>query len=767
MSISFRPFFGRGVVCPASIHYITAVFSLVFGFTLADAGEIHVAKSAASEEDRYGAHIDKESWVHFGVFAPEAESVELLLYDKPDATEPAEVVSMEKSGDTDWRIKVRGKGIGHGLVYLYRATGQRDVSLGDQFGHFFNPTYPLNDPYAYDTQNVSFSEFFSGIPLVDATDSLYAGGGKSIVYDHSKDDHPGHVSVKPEDLIVYELHIQDYTARIPSLDPSKRGTYVGLATPGLKTPGGLAAGIDHLVDLGVTAVELMPVMEYDEETGNAEDRLNHWGYMTTNFFAPETRYASDPGKDIVELKQLIKAFHDRGIAVIIDVVYNHTAEGSPWVHNDQLAAKYYNFRGLCNRSIYKATGDDRYYSNNTGTGNDVNFAGSDEIFTKRWATDSLGLWYDVYGVDGFRFDLARVLADGSNNAADWVDNDPDFVGAHLHAEPWDLGGAWFDFMDNYGFDNRNNRWAKWIGRYRDGIRQFSKSSLDNRTRFKLLIEGRGDAGNGGPASTRPWRSVNFAAVHDGYTLRDSVSFNDDGGSHNAWDSGGDENLRRERQKLMLGVLLTSQGVPLILQGDEFGRTKSGATSQAEVHNTYNYESESGNAAIDNVNWIDWRLKDGDNSESPGGPAYGGELFRWTQNLIALRSKWSHFRNSDFPGYAGQAANGGADAGAGNDGRFTYSWEGPEDGQPTQLAVIWWGEENEPDLMVIYNENSEPFTVNNLADWSQGDWRVLARSWFGDDQDFADLDTWEAEAPEAGNALEVKGRSVTILISDND
>ncbi|MHC4520479.1 MAG: alpha-amylase family glycosyl hydrolase [Planctomycetota bacterium] len=756
---------GRALTLGLGIGLIAALGLVIAPPDTAD-GQLLVAESAPSAEDRYGAHLDADGWVHFGVFAPDAESVELLLYGDARATEPQEVVPMEGNG-TDWRIKLRGERIGHGLLYLYRATGPRDVSLTDQYGHFFNPAYPLNDPYAYDTQNVAFSEFFSGVPLVDAEVARYAGGGKSIVYDHARDDHPGHLRVACEDLIVYELHVQDFTARIASLDESKRGTYVGLATPGLKTPGGLAAGIDHLVELGITAVELMPVMEYDEETGNAAGRLNHWGYMTTNFFAPETRYAADPGNDVVELKHLVKAFHERGIAVLIDAVYNHTGEQSSFEQDGQLAAKYYNLRGLCNRHVYKTTGDDRFYFNNSGTGNDVNFSGPDDSFAKRWATESLELWHKVYGVDGFRFDLARILADGSHNAADWVDNDEDFVEAHLHAEPWDLGGAWFDFMDNFGFGHHNNRWAKWIGRYRDSIRLFSKSTLTNRTRFKRLIEGRGDAGGGAPASTRPWRSVNLLAVHDGYTLRDCVTFNDEGGSHNAWDSDGDENLRREREKLMLGILLTSQGVPLLLQGDEFGRSKATAASQTDAHNTYNYESTVGDTAINYVNWIDWRLKDGDTSRSPGGPAYGGELFRWTRNLIALRKRWSHFRHEEFSQYAPQATNGGVDAGAANDGRYTYSWEGGDDGEATQLAVIWWGRESEPDLMVIYNEDHAPFTVGNLADWSKGDWQVMARSWFGDGHDFAELDNWTSTAPEAGGALNINGRSMAILISDND
>jgi len=204
-----------------------------------------------------------------------------------------------------------------------------------------------------------------------------------------------------------------------------------------------------------------------------------------------------------------------------------------------------------------------------------------------------------------------------------------------------------------------------------------------------------------------------------------------------------------------------------LQGDEFGQTKAGAVSRDDVHNTYNYESTTGDATVNNVSWIDWRLKDNDNSESPRGPKYGKELFQWTRGLIQLRKKWTHFRRADFPQYAAQAFNGGADAGSKNDGKFTYSFEGPANGQPTQLAVIRWGRPGEPDLMVIYNENHQPFTVTNLADWSQGDWKILARSWFGLDQDFSSLDNWQATSPDAGPAIEVKSRSLVILISDND
>lgn len=745
-----------------------AVVSLVAVSAVAEklslAAPIVVDGTQDSTDTRYGAHLDG-GWVHFGVFAPAATGIDLLLYDDSAATTPAHVLPMHQHGG-DWRLRVRGTGIGAGLHYMYRAKGSNDVSLNDQFGAMFNEHYPLGDPYAYKTQDVTKSRLFTGTPFVDVSAPIYAGGGKSIVYDHSQDLDPGHVSILRSDLIVYEMHVQDYTALIQGLDAANRGTYVGLAEPGLKTPGGLAAGIDHLAELGVTAVELMPVMEYDQETANAADRLNHWGYMTTNFFAPEDRYASQPGEAIIELKQLVKAFHDRGIAVFLDVVYNHTGEGQPWDENGRLAANYYNVMGLCNTSFFKPTAGDRYYRNDSGTGNDVDFSGPDSTYAKRLATESLELWYKAYGVDGFRFDLARMLADGSNNAADWVDNDPDYP-AHLHAEPWDMAGVWYDFMDSGGYDASNNRWSKWLGRYRDNVRHFSKSTLNNRSSFKRLIEGHGEANNGAVASSKPWRSVNLVTAHDGYTLRDCVSFQDDGGSQNCWDSGGDENVRREREKLLMGILLTSQGVPLILQGDEFGRTQASAPTQNEVRDSYRSESTTGDEAVNRIAWIDWRLKDGDNSESPRGPTYGNELFHWTKDLIAIRKKWSHFRREEFARYAASAFNGGADAGGNNDGKFTYSFEGSSDGQPTQLAVVWWGQPGEPDLMVIYNESFQPVTIGNLADWSSGDWKVLARSWFGDAHDTAALDTWQTTAPDAGSAIDVNGRSMAILISDND
>ncbi len=744
----------------------TVFFLLLCGvFCFPIFGQFSDVKVENTAETRYGAHIDGTGWVHFVVYSPYADQVSLLLFAGSSDLKPSSVIPMEKSGN-DWKVKIRGENVGNGTYYMYSSKGKREVSTTKQFGLMFNENYFLNDPYSYKNQNVKYTAFFKDMPYIDRAESIYAGGGKSIVYDHNRDAHPGYVKIAPKDLIVYEMHVQDYTARIQNLDASKRGTYLGLAQSGLKTPGGLSAGIDHLVELGVNAVELMPIMEYDEETGNLEGRYNHWGYMTSNFFAPEARYASRPGNEIVELKQLIKAFHQKNIAVFMDVVFNHTAEQSPWISNKKLAAKFYNTMGLHNTHFYRSTSDQNWYYNNTGTGNDVTFMGGDSLYTKRFTNDSLALWYQAYGIDGFRFDLARILADGSSNAADWVDNDSRFKAAHLHAEPWDMGGQWWDFMDAGGWNHSNNRWTKWLGRYRDNIRKFSASGLKDLRMFKQLIEGFGATDSGSAASSKPWRSINMITCHDGYTMRDVVYFNDGDGSHNCWDSYGDENLRRERQKLMMGVLLTSQGVPMILQGDEMGRTQASALSQGDAHNTYNYESSKGDNKINYVNWLDWRLKDGDNSESPKGPKYGKELFSWTKSLIALRKQWSHFRQEHFVSYVDQAWNGGSNAGSKNDGKFSYIWQNSDASAPSQLAVIWWGNSGEPDIMVVYNEHWNDMAVNNIGSWSQGNWKVLARSWYGDNDDFGNLSNWSSN-PDAGNTITVKGRSMAILISDNN
>ena len=313
--------------------------------------------------------------------------------------------------------------------------------------------------------------------------------------------------------------------------------------------------------------------------------------MTTNFLAPEARYASVPGAQVAELKQLIQALHARGIAVFMDVVYNHSGEQGPWRDGNRLAAKCYNLMCQALPQVYRPTaGRARFHQRHRHRRR--------SRLLRRIALHQAtghrlpgalvpGLWRRRLSLrprPNPRRRLHRCRRLGRQR--------PRFAAAHLHAEPWDLGGQWYDFMDSHGWSAANNRWAKWLGAYRDQMRLFSQSGLRSPVDFKRLIEGYGATGRGGStASSRPWRSVNFLAVHDGYTLRDCTFFNDSDGSQNCWDSGGDENLRREREKLLIGLLLTSQGVPILLQGDEFGATKSGAADQEGARNSYNYEAE--------------------------------------------------------------------------------------------------------------------------------------------------------------------------------
>jgi pullulanase/glycogen debranching enzyme len=238
--------------------------------------EIKVEDVQDTTETRYGAHFEG-AWINFDVFSPDATQVNLLLYATANATLPDQIVPMKKDGN-DWRVRIRGRGVAVGLLYMYQAKGPLDVKPDAEYGQMFNPNYPLSDPYAYDTQDVTYSTVFAFTPVVKATVSCYAGGGKSIVYDHSKDALPDHAKIAPQDLIIYELHVQDYTARIAALDPSRRGTYLGLATSGLKTPQGSSAGIDHLVELGVNAVELMPVIRSCSDVHPIDGQCDAIGY---------------------------------------------------------------------------------------------------------------------------------------------------------------------------------------------------------------------------------------------------------------------------------------------------------------------------------------------------------------------------------------------------------------------------------------------------------------------------------------------------------
>jgi len=435
------------------------------------------------------------------------------------------------------------------------------------------------------------------------------------------------------DSIIYELHVKGFTKRHPEIPEALRGTYAGLATK---------PSIQYLKRLGVTAVELMPVHAFLTDKHLAEKGLsNYWGYNTSNFFSPDARYSSsgDRGGQVAEFKAMVKTFHREGIEVILDVVYNHTAEGN---HMGPMLS----FRGVDNSTYYRLVGDNqRYYMDYTGTGNSLN-ARHPQVL--KLIMDSLRYWIEEMHVDGFRFDLASTLArelhdvDRLSAFFDIIHQDPVISQAKLIAEPWDVGDG------GYQVGNFPAGWAEWNGRYRDTVRRYWKSDEGQLSDLAYRLTGSSDLYD--RDGRRPSASINFVTAHDGFTLHDLVSYNDkhndanqednkDGSNDNySWNMGAEGPTsdpeiiqRRERQKRnFLATLLLSQGVPMILGGDEISRTQHGN------NNAYCQDNEG--------TWVDWRM-DGCKIA----------LLEFTQKLIQMRRDHPSLHRQKF--YQGRAIRG--------------------------------------------------------------------------------------------------------------
>jgi glycogen operon protein len=447
-------------------------------------------------------------------------------------------------------------------------------------------------------------------------------------YDWEGDTQPHHRSA---DSVLYEVHVKGFTARHPDVPPELRGTYAGLAHD---------ASTSYLRDLGVTAVELLPVHEHVPE-GFLTDRglTNYWGYNTIGFFAPHQGYAATTaaGGQVNEFRDMVKALHRAGIEVILDVVYNHTAEGN---ENGPTLS----FRGLDNGMYYRlAPGDASRYYDTTGTGNSVD-AGNP--YALRLIMDSLRYWLSEMHVDGFRFDLAATLGREGDNRFDQlsaffelVAQDPVIGQAKLIAEPWDVGQA-----DSYDLGRFPAQWHEWNGRYRDAMRDFWRSKDVGVAEFATRFGGSSDLY--GAARRRPTASVNLITVHDGFTLRDLVSYDDKHNEANGEDNrdGTDDNrswncgvegpsddpdvnaLRARQSRAMLSTLLLSFGLPLLLGGDEIGRTQRGN------NNAYCQDNE--------ISWFDWAHAD-------------AELLGYVKRLLTVRREHPVFRRKRF--LAGAAA----------------------------------------------------------------------------------------------------------------
>ena len=574
-----------------------------------------------------GAHFDGTG-TNFALYSEHATGVDLCLFDAADpSAETARIPLTEVTAHT-WHGYLPG--VRPGQLYGFRVHGP----FAPAAGHRFNPNKLLIDPYAralhgtVDRAAPAFGYRF-GDPGADLSfddrDSA-AGVPKSVVVDDRFDwrgDRPPRTPLK--DTILYETHVKGLTMRHPEVPPELRGTYAGLACEPV---------VRYLRELGVTAVELLPVHAFLDDNHLLERGLrNYWGYNTINYFAPEARYSSarDPGGQVREFKEMVRALHAAGIEVILDVVYNHTAEGNH-------LGPTLSFKGIDNANYYRLVhGQPRYYMDYTGTGNSLN-ARSPQVL--RLIMDSLRYWVQEMHVDGFRFDLAPTLARDFHE----VNRLGAFFGAihqapvlsqvKLIAEPWDVGEG------GYQVGNFPVLWAEWNGKYRDAVRSYWRGDHGTMNEMGYRLTGSSDLY--GDDGRHPYASINYITAHDGFTLHDLVSYdhrhneangegNQDGhGDNLSWNCGVEgptddaevNELRARQKRNLLATLLFSQGVPMLLGGDEIGRTQGGN------NNAYCQDNE--------LAWYNWELDDDRRA-----------LLEFTRRLIRIRNAHPALRRRKF------------------------------------------------------------------------------------------------------------------------
>jgi len=557
------------------------------------------------------------SGTNFSVFSEVASRVELCLFDESGAQH---CVNLPETTAFCWHGYVPG--IRPGQRYGYRIHGPWNPAEG----HRCNPSKLLLDPYA---RAVSGSIQWGSAVLPykigsegrDASDEDSAPAmPRSIVVD-PRFDWKGDAPIRRplHETVIYEVHVKGFTARRAEVPEKLRGTYAGLAHQ---------ASIEYLTQLGVTAVELLPVHQFVHD-GHLLDRKlrNYWGYNSIGFFAPHAEYSSggDSGGQVHEFKQMVRALHAAGIEVILDVVYNHTAEGN---HLGPVLS----FKGFDNAAYYRIVEDDRqFYMDYTGTGNSLNMRHPQ---TLQLVMDSLRYWALEMHVDGFRFDLAATLArelhdvDRLSAFFDIIHQDPVLNRLKLIAEPWDVGAG------GYQVGNFPVLWCEWNGKYRDATRDYWRSQEETLGECAARLTGSSDLYQ--DDGRKPYASINFVTAHDGFTLRDLVSYNEkhneangennqDGESNNrSWNLGAEGptddpevNAKRSRQQRnFLTTLLVSQGVPMIIGGDELGRTQQGN------NNAYCQDNE--------ISWFDWEHAD-------------RNLVEFTRRVIAFRKEHPSFR----------------------------------------------------------------------------------------------------------------------------
>jgi isoamylase len=548
-----------------------------------------------------GAYWDGNG-VNFALYSENATAVELCLFSDDDPDTEAVRIRIKERDNHIWHVYLPE--IGPGQLYGYRVYGPYEP----QAGHRFNPNKLLIDPYAKAISGtINWNDALFGYEVGHPDEDLSFDDRdsapyipKSVVIDSRFNWEGDRLPRIPYNrTIIYEAHVKGFTQLNPAIPEELRGTYAAVGHP---------ATIQYLKELGITAIELMPVHQFVNDKFLTDKGLsNYWGYNTIGFFAPDIRYAhaKDHGAQVIEFKEMVKALHKEGIEVILDVVYNHTAEGNH-------LGPTLSFRGIDNVSHYRLTEDKRFYMDYTGTGNTLNAKMPN---TMRMIMDSLRYWILEMHVDGFRFDLAASLArelhavDRLGSFFHIIHQDPVISQVKLIAEPWDVGEG------GYQVGNFPAGWAEWNGKYRDCMRDYWRGADSMLGEFALRFTGSPDLYE--EDYRNPTASVNFITAHDGFTLYDLVSYNDkhneangegnnDGENHNrSWNSGveGETDdaeiiaLRRKQIRNFLTTLFFSQGVPMLVAGDEAGRTQNGN------NNAYCQDNE--------ISWFDWQKADTD------------------------------------------------------------------------------------------------------------------------------------------------------------
>ncbi|MFZ4405926.1 MAG: glycogen debranching protein GlgX [Paracraurococcus sp.] len=562
--------------------------------------------------------------VNFALFSAHATKVELCLFDDAGERE-LERLELPEYTDEVWHGYLPEAR--PGTIYGYRVHGPYEPEAG----HRFNPNKLLLDPYARAiVGDLTWGPELFGYRLETGDDLTFDTRDSGDHMPRCRVIDPAFTwgrerspQVPWERTIFYETHVKGFTRLHPGLPEEMRGTYDGLAS---------AEVIAYLRGLGVTSVELLPIHSFVNDSMLLDKGLtNYWGYNTISFFAPARRYARNQAFAFSEFKEMVARLHDANLEVILDVVYNHTAEGNE-------KGPTLSFKGIDNASYYRLLDTPRYYINDTGTGNTLNLSHPRVL---QLVTDSLRYWATEMRVDGFRFDLATILGrepygfDEGGGFLDTCRQDPVLSRAKLIAEPWDIGPG------GYQVGGFPPGWAEWNDRFRDTVRAFWKGDEGQAAELASRLTASGDKFN--RRGRKPWASVNFIAAHDGFTLNDLVSYdekhnaangedNRDGHSHNlSWNHGVEgptddpeiHELRERQKRNMLATLLLAQGTPMLLAGDEFGRTQQGN------NNTYCQDNA--------LNWVDWN----------GIDAAGQGLAAFARKLIALRQGFAVLRRARF------------------------------------------------------------------------------------------------------------------------